>query len=68
MNLLAAGSEAADSSRDNVALWNDNCFGSFKLLNYVLDLRRPAVHEQFDSGDEAGIIRSQEECRLGDFF
>src|SRR6266849_1928527 len=30
-NLLAAGSEAADSSRDNAALRNDNSFGDFQI-------------------------------------
>ena len=32
------------------------------------NLRRPAIDEQFDSGDEAGIIRSQKKCRLGNFL
>jgi hypothetical protein len=33
-NLLAAGSEKADSSRDNTALRNDKPFGDFKLTLY----------------------------------
>jgi hypothetical protein len=34
-NLLAASSEAADSSRDNGALRNDNPLGIFKLQHYL---------------------------------
>jgi hypothetical protein len=34
-NLLAATSEAADSSRDNAALLNDNSLGVFKLHHYA---------------------------------
>jgi hypothetical protein len=30
-NLLAAGGETADSSRDNAALRNDNYFGDFQI-------------------------------------
>ena len=30
-------------------------------------MRPAAVNEQFDSGDEAGVIRGQEQRRLGDF-
>src|SRR6267142_3562450 len=42
------------------------CFPVLRLPQ--LDLHRPAVDEQFDSSYEAGIIRSQEEYRLGDLF
>jgi hypothetical protein len=34
-NLLAASGEAADSSRDNAALRNDNSLGIFKLHYYA---------------------------------
>jgi hypothetical protein len=34
-NLLAAGSETADSSRENAALRNDNPLGIFKLHHYL---------------------------------
>jgi len=34
-NLLGASSEAADSSRDNAALRNDNSLGMFKLHHYA---------------------------------
>jgi hypothetical protein len=30
-------------------------------------LRRAAVDKQLDSRNEAGVIRSQKECRLSDF-
>jgi hypothetical protein len=35
-NLLAAGRETADSSRDRTALRNDNLFGSLELLHSLL--------------------------------
>jgi hypothetical protein len=35
-NLLAAGSETADSSRDDTALRNDNSVGVFQLHNYKI--------------------------------
>jgi hypothetical protein len=38
-NLLAGG-EAADSSRDQAALWNDNFFGDFKLPDHGYNLLR----------------------------
>jgi hypothetical protein len=34
-NLLGTSSEAADSSRDNAALRNDNSLGMFKLHHYA---------------------------------
>src|SRR3984893_18828246 len=46
----------------------DLCIRFPEVQPSQLDLRRPAVNEQFDSGHEAGIIRSQEECRLCDFL
>src|SRR5258707_15013671 len=33
-----------------------------------LDLRSAAIGEQFDPRDEAGVIRAQKECDLGDLF
>src|SRR5271168_5401229 len=32
------------------------------------DLRRAAIHEQFDSGDKARVVRGQENRRFGNFI
>jgi len=34
----------------------------------LLDLRSAAINKQFDAGDETGILRSQKQRNLGDFF
>ena len=33
-----------------------------------LDLRCPAIHKEFDAGDEAAVIRGEKKDRLGNFF
>jgi hypothetical protein len=33
-----------------------------------LDLRSAAVHEQFDTGDETGVFRSQKQWHLSNFL
>ena len=33
-----------------------------------LDLRCPAIHKEFDAGDEAAVIRGEKNDRLGNFF
>ena len=39
-----------------------------KLPAARLDLCSAAVNEQFDTGDETGVIRSQKQCHLSNFL
>lgn len=40
-----------------------------RLLTRIASyLRRPPIHEQFAAGDEAGVVRGEEQGRGGDFF
>jgi hypothetical protein len=38
------------------------------LHGYGLDLRRAAIHEEFDAVDKAPVIRREKHHRFGDFI
>src|ERR1700723_560817 len=49
-------------------VWTNRTSSAALLPPFRSDLRSAAVHEQFDTSDETGVVRSKKQRRLGNFL